>query len=58
MRGIFASLALGNGMNIVTVSSMLGHRDPSVKLQRYSYALPDSGREVANIMDGILAAAG
>ena len=57
MRDIFASLALGNGMNIVTVSSMLGHRDPSVTLQRYSYALPDSGREVANVMDGVIAAA-
>jgi integrase len=58
MRDIFASLALGNGMNVVTVSAMLGHRDPSVTLQRYSYALPDSGREVANIMDGVIAAAG
>ena len=58
MRDIFASMALGNGMNIVTVSSMLGHRDPSVTLQCYSYALPDSGREVANVMDGVIAAAG
>jgi len=58
MRDIFASLALGNGMNIVTVSAMLGHRDPSVTLQRYSYALPDSGREVANVMDQVIAAAG
>ena len=57
MRDIFASLALGNGMNIVTVSAMLGHRDPSVTLQRYSYALPDSGREVADVMDHVIAAA-
>ena len=58
MRDIFASLALGNGMNVVTVSAMLGHRDPSVKLRRYSYALADSGREVANVMDGVIAVAG
>ena len=57
MRDIFASLALGNGQNVVTVSSMLGHRDPSVTLQRYSYAMPDSGREVANVMDAVIAAA-
>ena len=58
VRDVFTSLVLGNGMNIVTVSAKLGHRDPSVTLQRYSYALPDSGREVANVMDGVIAAAG
>ena len=54
----FASLAPGSGTNVGTVPAMPGHRDPSVTLRRYSCALPDSGREVTTVMDGVIAVAG
>jgi integrase len=54
MRDIFASTMLGMGMNIVTVSEMLGHADPSVTLRHYSWAIPNSGRQVAETMDALI----
>ncbi len=54
LRHIAASLALGNGVSITTVSEMLGHADPSTTLRVYAHAIPGAQREAARIFDKLL----
>ena len=54
LRHIAASLALGNGVSITTVSEMLGHADPSTTLRVYAHAIPGAQREAAQILDKLL----
>jgi hypothetical protein len=42
LRHQFASECLDDGMNIVDLSAVLGHADPSVTLRIYVHAMPDA----------------
>jgi integrase len=55
LRHIAASLALGQGMPIPTVSEMLGHSDAATTLRVYAHAMPGVQRQVAQAMDAVLA---
>lgn len=46
-RHTFASLALANGEDLVSVSKMLGHADPSITLRIYSHAVEAGQRRTA-----------
>jgi integrase len=54
LRHIAASLALGNGVSIPTVSEMLGHADAATTLRVYAHAIPGAQREAARTLDRIL----
>lgn len=54
LRHIAASLALGSGVSIPTVSEMLGHTDPSTTLRVYAHAIPGAQREAARALDKVL----
>jgi hypothetical protein len=51
LRHQFASEALEDGMNIVDLSEVLGHRDPSVTLKTYVHATPDSATRTRAMMN-------
>jgi integrase len=42
LRHQFASECLDDGMNVVDLSAVLGHADPSVTLRTYVHAMPDA----------------
>jgi integrase len=42
LRHQFASECLDDGMNVVDLSNVLGHADPSVTLRTYVHAMPDA----------------
>jgi len=51
LRHIFASVNLTNGIDIVTVSKLMGHANPSITLKVYAqYITPPNTEEVAAIM--------
>lgn len=47
LRHQFASECLDDGMNIVDLSAVLGHADPSVTLRIYVHAMPDAEARTA-----------
>jgi hypothetical protein len=51
LRHQFASEALDNGMNIVDLSAVLGHADPSVTLRAYVHAMPDADQRTRAMMN-------
>ena len=53
----FATLALQNGVDIKTVSSMLGHYDAGFTLRTYTHATRQKQDEAAQKMGGLLAQA-
>jgi len=55
LRHTAASLLISNGLNIRTVSSILGHSQASTTLNIYSHTFHSSLREAANIVDTMLA---
>ena len=54
LRHTAASLLISNGLNIRTVSSILGHSQASTTLNIYSHTFHSSLREAANIVDTML----
>ena len=48
VRHTYATLALKNGVHIVTVSERLGHAFPSVTLDRYSHVMPPMSRDAVD----------
>ena len=55
LRHIFASVNLTNGTDVVTVSKLLGHANPSITLKVYaSYINPPNQEEVASFMASLL----
>ena len=54
-RHTFASVAITNGADVVSVSEILGHSDVSTTLQTYSHANEESKRRAAEIFRNALA---
>lgn len=48
LRHTFATRALGCGMDVKTLSEILGHADPTVTLRRYAHSMLDYKREMLN----------
>jgi hypothetical protein len=51
LRHQFASECLDDGMNIVDLSAVLGHADPSVTLRIYVHAMPDAEARTRAVMN-------
>lgn len=51
LRHQFASECLEAGMNIVDLSEVLGHSDPSITLKIYVHAMPDAFDRTRDMMD-------
>ena len=54
LRHTFATLALQNGVDIKTVSGMLGHYSAGFTLDTYTHVTTSAKREAANTMGNIL----
>ena len=57
LRHTFATMALQNGVDVKTVSSMLGHYDAGFTLRTYTHATREKQDETARMMGGLLAQA-
>ena len=57
LRHTFATVALQNGVDIKTVSGMLGHYSAGFTLDTYTHVTTSAKREAANTMGGILSGA-
>ena len=53
----FATRALEQGMDVVTLSRLLGHANPSITLDKYGHALDDHKRESMERLDTLYDAA-
>ncbi len=53
IRHTFATRALENGMNIKTLSEIIGHKNTSVTLNRYAHSMMDTKIEIMNKMSRI-----
>lgn len=51
LRHFWASSALSKGVNIVAVSSQLGHSNTNITFQRYTHVLERSRDELRNMLD-------
>ena len=56
LRHTFATVALQNGVDIKTVSGMLGHYSAGFTLDTYAHVTTAAQREAAKIMGNILSA--
>lgn len=54
LRHTFATLALQNGVDIKTVSGMLGHFSAGFTLDTYAHVTTAAQREAANVISGVL----
>ena len=54
MRHTFATVALQNGVDIKTVSGMLGHYSAGFTLDTYAHVTTAAQRQAANTMNSIL----
>jgi integrase len=57
LRHSAASLAISSGANVLVVSKMLGHADPSITLKVYGHLYPSDLAAVADRLDAIHTAA-
>ena len=57
LRYTFATLALQNGVDIKTVSGMLGHYDAGFTLRIYTHATDRMQEQAAATMGGLMAQA-
>ena len=53
-RHLFASLAISEGVDIVTVSGALGHTNPNVTLGVYSHIIQDVQDKITNALENAL----
>lgn len=53
LRHAHASALLASGVDLTTVSGLLGHSDSSVTLRTYAHALPSRKREAAEKIDAL-----
>ena len=54
LRHSFASIAIQNGADIVSISEILGHADTAITLRVYSHASEESRKRAANILQDVL----
>lgn len=54
LRHTHATQLLGNGIDIKTVQTRLGHSDPSLTLKYYAHAMPNNDQAAADLMGEIL----
>ena len=54
LRHTFATLALQNGVDVKTVSGMLGHFSAGFTLDTYAHVTTTAQKEAANTMGGVL----
>ena len=54
LRHTFATLALQNGVDVKTVSGMLGHFSAGFTLDTYAHVTTVAQRDAARKMDGVL----
>ena len=57
LRHTFATMALQNGVDVKTVSSMLGHYSAGFTLDTYAHVTTSAKREAAKTMGSILSGA-
>ena len=57
LRHTFATMALQNGVDVKTVSSMLGHYSAGFTLDTYAHVTTSAKREAAKTMGNILSGA-
>lgn len=55
LRHTFATLALQNGVDLKTVSSMLGHFSAGFTLDTYAHVTTAAQKEAAQTMENVLA---
>ena len=53
LRYTFATRALEQGIDVVTLSKLLGHANPSITLDKYGHALDDHKRESVERLDAL-----
>lgn len=51
LRHCYATLLIANGMDIVSVSRLMGHASPSVTMDVYSHLLESHAREAAKVFE-------
>ena len=56
LRHTQATLLLGNGVDVKTVQTRLGHADASMTLNQYAHAIPANDRAAADLMGAIYGA--
>ena len=54
LRHTFATRALECGMDIKTLSEVLGHKNPTVTLNRYAHSLMEHKKEMMNKLGKLL----
>lgn len=54
LRDTFATQALVHGIDVVTIASILGHRDTSTTLRHYARWMPNANASAMKRMDGIV----
>ncbi len=52
-RHTYATLGLGSGAPLRTISEAMGHADPAITMRTYAHVLPEHRRELAARMDGV-----
>ena len=54
LRHTTATLMLGNGIDVKTVQTGLGHSRASVTLDQYAHAIPANDKAAADLMGSII----
>ena len=56
LRHSFASIAITNGADVVSISEILGHSDVAVTLRVYSHSNEEARKRASNIFSGVITA--